>query len=129
MTTKEALLKKITSREAVVGVVGLGYVGLPLAVALAEAGFRVIGVDVDSAKVKSLNEGKSYVEDISDNQLMPVVESGHFFATTRYRDISAVDAVSICVPTPLRKTGDPDISFIVDAADNIAALGAIPSPK
>jgi UDP-N-acetyl-D-glucosamine dehydrogenase len=123
MTIKEALLNKIASREAVVGVVGLGYVGLPLAVALAEAGFRVTGVDVDSAKVKSLNEGKSYVEDISDNQLMPVVESGHLFATTRYQDISAVDAVSICVPTPLRKTGDPDISFIVDAADNIAALG------
>ncbi len=123
MTIKEALLKKIHSREALVGVVGLGYVGLPLAVALAEAGFRVIGVDVDSAKVTSLNEGRSYVEDISDNQLVPVVESGHFFATTRYQDISAVDAVSICVPTPLRKTGDPDISFIVDAADHIAAIG------
>ncbi len=123
MTIKEDLLKKITSREAVVGVVGLGYVGLPLAVALAESGFRVIGVDVDSVKVTSLNEGKSYVEDISDNQLMPVVESGHFFATTQYRELSVVDTVSICVPTPLRKTGDPDISFIVDAADNIAAIG------
>jgi len=123
MTIKEALLNKIANRKAVVGVVGLGYVGLPLAVALAEAGFRVVGVDVDSAKVKSLNEGKSYVEDIGDDQLMPVVESGHLFATTRYEELSAVDAVSICVPTPLRKTGDPDISFIVDAADNIASIG------
>ncbi len=123
MNAKEKFLTKIASREARIGVVGLGYVGLPLAVAFAEAGFRVVGVDTNQHKVQLLNEGKSYVEDVPALQLEPVLESGHLLASSDYRDLTEVDAISICVPTPLRKTGDPDISFIIDAADKIAEIG------
>ncbi len=123
---KESLLNKIASREAVVGVVGLGYVGLPLAVAFAEAGFSVVGVDVDAGKVAALNRGKSYIEDVPDGQLAPLVSeggNGRLRASANYADLKAVDAISICVPTPLRKTGDPDISYIINAAENLARLG------
>ena len=119
MNIKESLLEKIASREARIGVVGLGYVGLPLAVAFAEAGFQVIGVDIDQQKVEALKKGQSYVEDVPNSQLAPVVANGRFIARTDYAALADVDAISICVPTPLRKTGDPDISFIIDAADNI----------
>lgn len=114
---------KIEGRTARIGVVGLGYVGLPLAVALAEAGFKVLGVDVDKQKVASLGIARSYVEDVPDSQLAPIVKSGHLVASTDYASLADVDAISICVPTPLRKTGDPDISYIVDAADCIAKYG------
>lgn len=123
MDIKESLLEKIASREARIGVVGLGYVGLPLAVAFAEVGFQVIGVDIDQQKVESLNKGQSYVEDVPNSQLAPVVANGRFIARTDYAALADVDAISICVPTPLRKTGDPDISYIIDAADNIAGNG------
>jgi UDP-N-acetyl-D-glucosamine dehydrogenase len=120
---KESLLHKFDDHSAIVGVVGLGYVGLPLAVAFAEAGFRVIGVDSDSEKVRLLNNRKSYVEDVPDQRIFPLVESKHLQPTTDYQLLTDVDAISICVPTPLSKTGDPDISYIVDAIDNIAANG------
>lgn len=116
-------MTKFRDKEAVIGVVGLGYVGLPLALAFAETGFRVVGIDVDDKKVSSLNRGKSYIQDVTDDQLQPLVSSGRFTASSDYVAISNADAISICVPTPLRKTGDPDISFIIDAADNIAQLG------
>jgi UDP-N-acetyl-D-glucosamine dehydrogenase len=120
---KDSLLRKIETREAVVGVVGLGYVGLPLAVAFAEAGFEVVGVDVVSEKVNLLNQGTSYIEDVPGSQLAPLVADGRFRAGTNYSALADVDAISICVPTPLRKTGDPDISYIIDATDNIAKYG------
>lgn len=123
MKAKERLLQKIADREARVGIVGLGYVGLPLALAFAEAGFETIGVDVDRQKVESLNRGKSYVEDVSDDALSPLVKDGTFCATADYAALKDVDAISICVPTPLRKSKDPDISYIVEATDSIAAHG------
>ena len=116
-------MDKFNNKEAVIGVVGLGYVGLPLAVAFAEAGYRVIGIDNDVKKVESLNRAKSYIQDITDKELDPLISSGGFTASTNYALMVEADAISICVPTPLRKTGDPDISYIIDAADNIAQLG------
>lgn len=123
MNAQEGILKRIASRELTIGIVGVGYVGLPLAVAFAEAGFRVVGVDVDENKVASLNLCQSYVEDVPDSVLAPHVESGMFRASSDYADLADVDAISICVPTPLRKSRDPDISYIVDAAERIAAYG------
>ncbi len=118
---KQQLLHKIEQRTARVGIVGLGYVGLPLAVALAEAGFDIVGVDVDAEKVALLNQGQSYVEDVASATLVPLVQAGKLRASTAYADLADVDAISICVPTPLRKTKDPDISYIIHAADQIAA--------
>ena len=120
MDRKKQLLDKIAGREAVIGIVGLGYVGLPLAVAFAQEGFKIIGVDIDAGKVDSLNRGESYVEDIPSAILGPLVNSGLIRATTDYSSMAAADAVSICVPTPLRKTKDPDISYIIHAADCLA---------
>mgnify|MGYP001209470355 FL=1 len=120
MDRKKQLLDKIAGREAVIGIVGLGYVGLPLAVAFAQEGFKIIGVDIDAGKVDSLNRGESYVEDIPSAILGPLVNSGLIRATTDYSAMAAADAVSICVPTPLRKTKDPDISYIIHAADCLA---------
>ena len=123
MNNKAALLHKINTHEALVGIVGLGYVGLPLVVAFAEAGFHVLGIDVDEAKTIALNAGRSYVEDVLDETLQPLVQDGRFRASTDYAELTAVDAIAICVPTPLRKTKDPDISYIIDAADKIAQYG------
>lgn len=120
MDRKQQLLRKIADRQAVIGVVGLGYVGLPLAVAFAQEGFAVIGVDVDPGKIDSLSRGESYVEDIPSAVLGPLVEGGLIRVTTDYAGLAGADAISICVPTPLRKTKDPDISYIVNAADCLA---------
>lgn len=117
MNRKARILERIATREAKIGVVGLGYVGLPLAVAFAQEGFTVIGMDVDPSKVASLNRGESYIEDISSAVLEPLVKNGLLRASTECADIATVDAISICVPTPLRKTKDPDISYIVHAVD------------
>lgn len=123
MNTKENLIKRLKERDVQVGVVGLGYVGLPLAVAFAEAGFPVIGIDVDDEKVRLLNQGVSYVEDVPSGHVAPLVESGLLRASTEYESLAGAEAISICVPTPLRKTGDPDISYIIEAADSIATWG------
>ena len=123
MNTKETLINRIEDRQAQIAVVGLGYVGLPLAVAFAEAGFPVVGIDVNAEKVDSLNRGISYVEDVPSGQVAPLVESGLLRASTDYEALAQAEAISICVPTPLRKTGDPDISYIIKAADSIAAWG------
>src|SRR6516164_5868447 len=112
---------KIRSRQARVGVVGLGYVGLPLAVEFAKAGFAVTGIDVSQAKTERVNLGDSYVGDVPSNALAPLVESGKLRATTDFAVIAELDTVNICVPTPLRKTKDPDMSYIVSACDKIAA--------
>lgn len=117
---KQELLRKFEAREARVGIVGLGYVGLPLAVAFAQAGFEVVGVDVSPEKVELLNCGSSYVEDVADDVLAPLVRQGLLRASTDYAALREADAISVCVPTPLRKSKDPDISYIIDAADRIA---------
>ena len=124
MDKKSELLQKINSRQAVIGIVGMGYVGLPLAVAFAQEGFTIIGIDVNAEKVAMLNQGHSYVEDVPDNVLEPLAANGRLRATTDYAELAHVDAISICVPTPLRKTKDPDISYIINAAENIAKTEA-----
>jgi len=117
---KEKLLQKFTDRTARVGVVGIGYVGLPLAVVFAEAGFTVIGVDPIKEKVDAINRGESYILDVDTARVKALVEAGKLSASTDYQALGKVDAVSICVPTPLRKTGDPDLSFIVSASSSLA---------
>jgi UDP-N-acetyl-D-glucosamine dehydrogenase len=119
---KARLLDRIERRTAKVGVVGLGYVGLPLALEFGRAGYRVLGIDVDPAKVSALNDGRSYVQDVQDEAVAEVVSADLLRATTRYAALAEVDAISICVPTPLRKTRDPDLSFIISAADAIAEV-------
>jgi UDP-N-acetyl-D-glucosamine dehydrogenase len=116
---KTQLLERIQSKEAVVGVVGLGYVGLPLAVAFGQAGLRVVGVEVDAEKVARLKRCESYVQDVPEAQVAELVQRGAFTATTDYAVLRAADAVIICVPTPLRKTRDPDMSYIVSAAEGV----------
>jgi UDP-N-acetyl-D-glucosamine dehydrogenase len=117
---KAALLNKIERREAVIGVIGIGYVGLPLAVEFAHQGYRVYGVDVNQEKVDLLNKGISYIPDIPTETIASLVSEGVLSATTDYSVLKEIDAISICVPTPLRKTKDPDMSFIIGASDEIA---------
>jgi UDP-N-acetyl-D-glucosamine dehydrogenase len=120
MSAAEKLSQKITSRKARVGVVGLGYVGLPLAVEYAKEGFRVSGIDLNSGKTDSVNAGKSYVGDVHEKELASLVKEGKLRATTDFSVIAELDTVNICVPTPLRKTKDPYMSYIVAATQEIA---------
>jgi len=113
------LREKISDHTARVGIVGLGYVGLPLAIEFARAGFRVTGIDVDDKKVAAVNEGVSYVGDVPSDELAELVKRGSLRATTGFSGIAALDTVNICVPTPLRKTKDPDLSFILAAVEQI----------
>lgn len=122
MSHKQTLLDRIAKQEATIAVIGMGYVGLPLAVEFAKAGFRVIGLDVIQEKVDILNRGESYIADIPTAELKPLVEAGMLTATTDYNDLSTIDAISICVPTPLRKTKDPDMSFVISAVGQIAEI-------
>ncbi len=114
------LEEKIRSHRARVGIVGLGYVGLPLAVEFARAGFSVTGIDVDAAKAQRVNTGDSYVGDVPPAILQPLVHSGKLRATADFSAVSALDTVNVCVPTPLRKTKDPDMSYIVSACEEIS---------
>ena len=113
------LIEKIRSKEARIGVIGLGYVGLPLSVEFARAGFRTVGIDVASDKVQRINRGESYIGDVSSKVLGEVLSTGQLVATTDFSVLAELDTVNICVPTPLRKTRDPDISFIVNAVEEI----------
>jgi UDP-N-acetyl-D-glucosamine dehydrogenase len=115
----DELINRIRTRKAVPGLIGLGYVGLPLAIVLAEAGFKVIGYDISKHKVKLLNSGKSDIDDISDEEVRGAVSTGHLVATDDPKRISQMDTISICVPTPLSKTKDPDVSFILKAVEEI----------
>jgi UDP-N-acetyl-D-glucosamine dehydrogenase len=117
---KENLLKKIQDRSIHMAVLGMGYVGLPLATVFAEAGFRVTGIDPDQEKINALSEGRSYIKDVPTEQLAGLVASGRLSGTTDFSVLQEVDAVSICVPTPLRKTGDPDLSFIFSVTEQLA---------
>jgi len=116
----EALADKIATRTARVGIVGLGYVGLPLAVEFAKAGFFVTGIDVIESKIARINAGDSYVQDVASSDIEALVNSGKLRATTDFAAISELDTINICVPTPLRKTKDPDMSYIVSACQEIA---------
>ena len=102
------------------GVLGLGYVGLPLAVEFAKAGFDVVGIDVQQSKVDDFNTGHSYIKDVPDSVFSPLVKSGKLRATSDFSVIRTLDTIDICVPTPLRKTKDPDMSFVVAATEAIA---------
>jgi len=111
------LLQRIKSGEAKVGIIGLGYVGLPLAVEFAKAGLETIGYDVDQSKVDALMAGQSYIPDVPSEELAEVVKAGKFRSTTDKRELAKVDIIDICVPTPLRKTRDPDLSYVVQAIE------------
>src|SRR5499427_1991574 len=115
------LLTLIRERKARVGIIGLGYVGLPLAVEFARAGFDVTGFDVDAAKVSDINAGRSYIPDVPQHELAEVVAAGRLRATTDMRQLEDMDVADICVPTPLRKTKDPDLSYVVQALEGVAA--------
>ena len=149
---KDKLIAKFTSHHAHVAIIGLGYVGLPLAVSFAQAGYEVTGIDLDPRKVDAINQGESYIEDVpaatvaslvgvtepamatfadllsltvvqhnsSGSHTQPGFRSGSVCATSDFSALASCDAVSICVPTPLNKTGDPDISYIVNATEQIA---------
>ncbi len=114
------LVERIESRQARLGVIGLGYVGLPLAVEFARAGFSVVGYDVSESKVAELNAGRSYIPDVPCAHVAEVIERGTFKATTDPDALKDVDIIDICVPTPLRKTRDPDLSFVVQAVEATA---------
>jgi UDP-N-acetyl-D-glucosamine dehydrogenase len=117
---KSKLLQSLHDHTARIGILGLGYVGLPLAAAFGEAGFQITGIDPDPRKVNALNKGESYIQDVSDKLIARLLKSGKLAATTDFSALLQCDAVSICVPTPLRKTGDPDMSFILSATDELA---------
>src|ERR1041384_7030423 len=117
----DELLDKIHTHRALVGVVGLGYVGLPLAVELARAGFDTVGIDVDPRKVDAIQRGTSYIPQRPASEGDARVKAGRLKATTSFAADGTLDTVNICVPTPLRKTKDPDMSFVAGAVDGIAA--------
>jgi len=117
---KQMLEEKLRNRKAKVGIVGLGYVGLPLAVEFAKAGFEVVGIDLDESKVAKVNAGDCYIADIPAGVFKPLVAAGKLRATTDFGAITELDTVNICVPTPLRKTKDPDMSYIISACQQIA---------
>ena len=115
----EPLKQKLEGRNATAAVIGLGYVGLPLAMEIAAAGFKVVGIDLDRNKIADLREGKSYISDVPSATVADAVKAGRFTPTTDFSALRDVDAVSICVPTPLSKSRDPDISFILAATEEI----------
>ena len=118
-TVFTGLKNKIKRRRATIAVIGLGYVGLPLAVEMAKAGQKVYGIDVNEEKVRMIKRGRSYVQDVKSSDLKKVVRARKLIATTDYSVISRADAIDICVPTPLRKTKDPDMRFILAALDEV----------
>ncbi|MCC3356917.1 nucleotide sugar dehydrogenase [Bacillus sp. REN16] len=120
MSTFENLLNKIESKEAVIGVVGLGYVGLPLAVEKAKAGYKVIGFDVQQSRVDQVNQGINYIGDVVDEELSEMIKEGRLEATTDYEKIKEVDTVAICVPTPLDQHMQPDTSYVESSSKEIA---------
>jgi UDP-N-acetyl-D-glucosamine dehydrogenase len=119
MSRLEDLKGKIEAREACIGVIGLGYVGLPLALEFAKAGFRVTGFDLDGEKIRMLSGGASYIEDVAASDLSEAVQTGRFAATSAFTALAQMDVINVCVPTPLTKTKDPDVSFMLRAVEEI----------
>jgi UDP-N-acetyl-D-glucosamine dehydrogenase len=117
---QDDLLARLKRKDFTAAVIGLGYVGLPLAVEYAGAGIRVIGVDSDGEKIRAIRSGNSYVDDVSSESIRGAVENGLLRATSDYSALAEADTVNICVPTPLRKTKDPDLSYVVNAAEQVA---------
>ncbi|MCL1971796.1 MAG: nucleotide sugar dehydrogenase [Endomicrobia bacterium] len=113
------LMKKIEERKAKIGIIGQGYVGLPLSAELAKQGFKVTGFEVDESKVSAINKGKSYIGDVPDGDMKALVKAGRLDATADFKNLSKADVIIICVPTPLRKSKDPDVSYILSAAHNV----------
>lgn len=120
MNTKEQLIARFDNNTARVAILGLGYVGLPLAVVFADAGFKITGIEPDEKKVAALMKGESYVLDVPSETVARLVKNGQLTATSDFSVLKEMDAVSICVPTPLRKTGDPDLSFIISATEQLS---------
>jgi UDP-N-acetyl-D-glucosamine dehydrogenase len=120
MSHKDTLLRKFQQCDAAVGVIGLGYVGLPLALAFAEKGFRAIGFDVDASKVTALAEGHCYIQHISDERVHAAISGKRFSATADFARLAECDAIMICVPTPLTETRDPDLSYVASTTEQIA---------
>src|SRR3954462_6922930 len=121
MTPASQLLDRIRSTQARIGIIGLGYVGLPLAVEFAKAGFDVTGFDVDESKIAQINAGCSYIPDVPVSELGDVVRTRKLRATSDMSQLGQMDVIDICVPTPLRKTKDPDLSYVVKAVEAVAA--------
>jgi UDP-N-acetyl-D-glucosamine dehydrogenase len=113
------LVERIRRREARCGVIGLGYVGLPLALEFARAGLRVTGIDLDERKIADIRAGRSYIVDVQGKEIAEQVDAGRFEATSNFEVIALLDTINICVPTPLRKTKDPDLTYVVSAVDEI----------
>jgi UDP-N-acetyl-D-glucosamine dehydrogenase len=120
MSKKDDLIKKLQDKTARIGILGMGYVGMPLAVVFAEKGFTVLGIDPDPRKVETFNTGVSYIQDIPSETVARLLKAGKLSMTADFAALAQMDAVAICVPTPLRQTGDPDMSFILSATDQLA---------
>src|SRR4051812_9429607 len=120
MSVADRLLSRIQSRTARVGVVGLGYVGLPLAVEFSRSGFQTTGIDLDRRKIDAVSAGVSYIPDVPTSDVAHLTTAGLLNATADFAIVAELDTVNICVPTPLRKTKDPDMSYIVSATESIA---------
>ena len=114
-----SLIEKINDRSAKIGIIGLGYVGLPLAIEFVNAGYKVVGIDVDENKINSIKNGNNYIKDVDDDFLKNAVNNNNLTATSKFNIVSELDAISICVPTPLNKEKNPDISFIVSVMEDI----------
>ena len=120
MSTKDNLIKKLQDKTARIGILGMGYVGMPLAVVFAEKGFNVLGIDPDPRKVDTFNKGISYIQDVPSETVARLKAAGKLNMSADFSALAQMDAVSICVPTPLRQTGDPDMSFILSATEQLA---------
>ncbi len=120
MTTKDTLIQKLQNKTAQIGILGMGYVGMPLAVVFAEKGFNVLGIDPDRRKIETFNKGLSYIQDVPSETIARLRQQGKLNMSADFAALAKMDAVSICVPTPLSKFGDPDMSFIVSATEQLA---------
>ncbi|MGZ3691936.1 MAG: nucleotide sugar dehydrogenase [Pseudobdellovibrio sp.] len=115
---KNLLIEKLKNKKSIIGIVGLGYVGLPLALRYADEGHQVLGFDIDDTKVAKIRDGESYIEHIPSSAIKPAVKAGLFKATTDFKNISDVDAIILCVPTPLNKYREPDLSYVLDTTES-----------